>query len=355
LLLFGLAALALALVVQRHVEQRRVETNLVWTDPENKQALEAGFMALGGFRGVLADVLWVRAISQQDAGRYYELKMICEMIQRLQPTFTKIHSFQAHNMAYNLAANAGSCDDKWYWIHSGMEVLEKGLERNRHYYGIWFDLGFFYMDRLDDTKLIDRISGQDCRAQRDADLPMLDDLDDAQRQKVFTHPELWKGRARPSRPDEHLRFAAYFYFKSLETHTNANPLRVERTFGNCLDRLGHFRSKEDVAPENRKWDEWGSEDWWVEMIRRNKARGLPNEKTAPENLKFTMLKQIGLADTRLQTAMAARNEDAARALQHEIRDTYKRYHSYFPDDPRTLVDMVKEYRKALETNPRFRR
>src|SRR5262249_50667664 len=134
LLLIGIAALALSLFAQRFVERRRVESNLVWTDPENKQTLEAGMMALGGFRGILADVLWVRAISQQESGRYYELKLICDTIQQLQPTFTNIHAYQARNMAYNLAARTETCEDKWYWIRSGLETLERGLERNKRNY-----------------------------------------------------------------------------------------------------------------------------------------------------------------------------------------------------------------------------
>ncbi|HLX62487.1 MAG TPA: hypothetical protein VKX17_14510 [Planctomycetota bacterium] len=355
LLLIGLGALALSLIAQRYVEARRVEAKLVWTDPENKGTLEAGFTALGGFRGILADVLWVRAIAQQDAGHYYELQLICDMIQKLQPTFTNVHAFQAHNMAYNLAANAATCEDKWYWIKSGIKVLEQGLTRNSNHYSLWFELGLVYMDRLGD-QMVDRSSGMDCSSLRDNELPKLDDLSEAQRAKVFSDEESWKGKAQRARKDEYLRYAAYYFYKALEMQKGATQLRVERVYGNCIDRLGHYRSKPGVAPEDRKWDEWGSEDWWVEMIRRNNERGVPNELTAPQNLYQTMLKEIGLHDSQLQAAMTAHENDKAALLQLEIFDDYKRFKKYFPNDMRTLDQLVGVYREAMrKNNPRFRR
>src|SRR6185295_17453965 len=187
------------------------------------------------------------------------------------------------------------------------------------------------------------------------EIPMLDDLSEEQRQTVFSRQDLWKGRARPARKDENIRFAAYYFYKSLQTGTNANPLRVERIFGNCLDRLGHYRSKTGVAPEVRKWDDWGSEEWWAEMIRRNAERGLTNEITAPQNLQRTLLMEIGLADSRLRDAMASGNTAEIRAVQAEIQGDYQRFRGYFPNDTRSLEELVKEYRKAKETDARLRR
>ena len=346
LLLIALTALCASVFVQRYVERRRVEASLVWTDPGSKQTLEAGFLALGGFRGILADVLWVRAIAQQDAGRYYELKLICDMIQDLQPTFTNIHSFQAHNMAYNLAAKAEACEDKWYWMRSGIEVLEKGLERNRHNYALWNELGFTYMDRLGDTKMIDKISGQDCTPVMLADLPQIDDLTEAQREKVFTHPELWKAsHARLARRDESWRFAAYYFYKSLETKNNPSPLIVERIYGDCLISLGHYRSK-PVPIELRKWDDWGAEEWWVEIMRRNAERGLTKDRSIPQNLQKTMLQEMGVTDEKITGARKAQLPDVIDTFERELKDEYARYQSYFPQDHTALSELVKIYRDA---------
>ena len=346
LLLIGLAALFLSAFVQNHVEKRRVEANLVWTDPENKQTLEAGFMALGGFRGILADVLWVRAIAQQEAGRYYELKLICDMIQKLQPTFTNIHAFQARNMTYNLPAKSETCEDKWYWIRSGIEVLERGLARNKHNYALWHELAFTYMDRMGE-KLLDKITGQDCTPLILSELPALDDLTEAQREKVFSHSELWKDSPRkPPEKNEHFRYAAYYFYRSLETKNNPSPLIDERNFGNCLDRLGYYRSKMDVPPEQRKWNDWGTEEWWVDVLRRNVARGVPNERTIPDHLRFTMIAEIGLCDTKIIAALAANRPDDAAKFKAEMADDYARFKTYFPQGTETLEALIKIYRDA---------
>ncbi len=352
LLLIAITALTASVIVQRYVERRRVEANMVWTDPGSKQTLEAGFLALGGFRGILADVLWVRAIAQQDAGRYYELKLICDMIQDLQPTFTNIHGFQAHNMAYNLAAKAEACEDKWYWIRSGVEVLEKGLERNRRNYALWNELGFTYMDRLGDTKMIDSVSGQDCTPVMFNDLPAIDDLTEYQRERVFTHPELWKNvQTHRARRDESWRYAAYYFYKSLETKNDPSPLIIERIYGNCLVSLGHYRSKA-VPAEQRKWDDWGAEEWWVEVLKRNAERGNTRDRTIRQNLQKTMLAEVGFCDERLTVAINANLAENVAKYQQEMKDDYARYQGYFPEDKSKLSELVQMYRDAKNQKKR---
>ena len=347
----AIAALLLSSFVQRRNESRRVAENLTAANPSSKEALEAGLLALGGFRGLLADMLWVRALGQQDAGRYYELKLICDMIQRLQPTFVQVHVFQADNMSYNLAYRSETCEDKWYWIRSGLQTLEKGNERNERNYGLWFQLGYQYFDRLSDGKLYDKATGQDCRGLRMSELPRIDDLSDELRKHPFSEPDKWrKGRARN---DENFRFAAYYFFQALQTKTELNPLRTERVFGNCLDHLGHFRSK-DIPEEQRKWDDWGSEEWWKSLVERNQRRGLAGEVSAPQNLRFTMLLQMDLYDRRMNSLRAANQEDEARGSEKELLAAYRRFQGYFPDDKRLLFQVLLEFRNEAEKNARYR-
>lgn len=352
LIIIGVVALVLSCAVQRHNEARRAAENLTAADPSNKEALEAGLLALGGFRGLLADVLWVRAIGQQDAGRYYELKLICDLIQRLQPTFVQVHEFQADNMAYNLAVRSESCEDKWYWIRSALQMLEKGIERNERHYGLWFHLGYLYFDRLSDSKLYDQATKQDCRWVRAAELPRLADLDENLRKHPFSEPEKWqKGRAADN---ENWRLAAYYFYKSLQTRSEVNSLRTERVFGNCLDHLGHYRSKMEVPEEQRKWDEWGSEEWWKRLVELNKKRGMPGEVTAPQNLRFTVLLQANLYEKRYVAAKAANNAAEAAGAEAELIDTWRRFKEYFPEETKTPDVILKEFREYMKGNERYR-
>ena len=41
--------------------------------------------ALGGFRGLLADALWLRAINMQEKGHYFEMVQLASWIMKLQP------------------------------------------------------------------------------------------------------------------------------------------------------------------------------------------------------------------------------------------------------------------------------
>jgi hypothetical protein len=344
----GIAIIALAAsgFVQRHVEKRRTETNLTWAQSE-KQALEVGFLALGGFRGLLADVLWVRAIRHQDSARFYELKLLCDMILKLQPTFTQVHAFQAYNMSYNLAYKSQGCEDKWYWIQSGLTTLEKGLERNYRNYALWFEMGYQYFDRLGDIKMAE------CVALRQRELPRIDDIPEDQRQRLFLGERAWaKGNARP---DEHLRWASYFFFKAIETGTDPTPLRTERQFGQCIQKLGHWRSKktlEELRQSMRagtcKWDDWGAEEWWVDVREKNQARGDAKDPSVPQNLHFLMCDQMNAYFKRANDARRELDFITAAKNDQGARDAYARFKSYFPKEDKTMEVLIMQHRDTIE-------
>ena len=60
-------------------------------------------VALGGFRGLIADFLWFRAISLQDEGKYFEMVQLASWIMKLQPKSTATAAYLAWNMAYNIS------------------------------------------------------------------------------------------------------------------------------------------------------------------------------------------------------------------------------------------------------------
>ena len=317
--------LAGAGVTQNFVERRRLEANLTWADPQDKEALEIGFMALGGFRGLLADVLWFKAQTQQDSAQYYNLKLMCELIQKLQPTFTQVHAFQGHNMAYNLAEKAETGEDKWFWIVSGISTLEKGLERTRQNYRIWFELGWIYFDRLGD-KLAE------CRSIRDRELPRIDDLSDEQIDGVFSRPRTWTpGHARPN---ENYRFAAYYFWQSWKTNTeldwtgSQNSILTERIYGECLEHLGMWFTAKPVN-EWKKWSDGGAEPWYVDVRRRN-----PRDATAQQLLRWLMYEEIVKYNT-------DGNKQGAE-------DAYGRFKLYFPGDTMTIADIIKTWNEQEE-------
>ncbi|MFH0938126.1 MAG: hypothetical protein V1899_02430 [Planctomycetota bacterium] len=343
-LLIMIAALSLSLGAQRYVERRRVEQNLIMTDPGNKVALESGFLALGGFRGLLVDILWVRAIRLQDNARYYELKLLCDLIQRLQPSFTQVHAFLAFNQSYNLAFRAISPEDKWYWITSGLATLEKGLERNRHHYSLWFELGMQYADRLSDVKI------GSCRTLRQKELPNIDEIPEAERASVFLKHDWTPGHAREN---EHARWAAYYFYQALQATGDPLPLRTERMFGHCLTWLGYWHSKKPLTQyqngdeherKSWKWDDWGSEDWFVELLARNKKRGNDWDDTVSQCLRWNMLEMIDTYQRRAEQ-LAQINPVAASAATRQATAAEERFRRYFPNESKSMADLLNKYRQ----------
>jgi len=133
--LAAVAGLALFLAGDRQsvlLEVRRQE-KLTQADPlENLPPWTAfSTVALGAFRGILVDILWVRAASLQQEGRYVELVQLSDWITKLQPRFAVIWSYHAWNLAYNVSVLFEEPEDRWRWVRHGIHLLrDQGLHYN---------------------------------------------------------------------------------------------------------------------------------------------------------------------------------------------------------------------------------
>ena len=88
-------------------------------------------VALGGFRGMLADLLWLRAQRLQEAGRYVELVPLAEGIAALEPDNGEIWAYHAWNLSFNVCAMMARPEDRWRWVQAGIDLLEKrGMRLN---------------------------------------------------------------------------------------------------------------------------------------------------------------------------------------------------------------------------------
>src|SRR5258706_15780949 len=85
-------------------------------------------VALGGFRGLIANALWIRANDLQDEGKYFEMVQLADWITKLEPTFTQVWLVQSWNMAYNIYVKFTLPADRWRWVQRGIELLrDNGL------------------------------------------------------------------------------------------------------------------------------------------------------------------------------------------------------------------------------------
>ncbi len=107
-------------------------------------------VALGGFRGLIANALWIRANDLQLDDKFFEAAQLAQWITSLEPSFTQVWIFQGWNMAYNISVkfkeNApGDYSDRWRWVENGIVLLrDEGLRYNPNDVLIHRELAWFF-------------------------------------------------------------------------------------------------------------------------------------------------------------------------------------------------------------------
>jgi hypothetical protein len=106
-------------------------------------------VVLGGFRGVIADALWLRASYLQEEGRYLELVQLADWVTKLEPRTTDVWAFHAWNLAYNVSVMMPVAEDRWRWVRQGIELLrDKGVLYNPADPRIYRELGWLFQHKL---------------------------------------------------------------------------------------------------------------------------------------------------------------------------------------------------------------
>jgi hypothetical protein len=156
LLLLAAALLAVSGRVQNSMNRDRAQLGLTIGEPlQNAPPLLAfTTVALGGFRGLISNFLWMRANDLQNDDKYFEAAQLADWITDLEPHFAQVWNFQGWNMAYNISVkfkeNApGDYSDRWRWVDRGIELLrDRGLSYNPDDVSICFQLGWIFFHKI---------------------------------------------------------------------------------------------------------------------------------------------------------------------------------------------------------------
>ena len=105
-------------------------------------------MALGGFRGIIADILWIRASDLQQKGQYYELVQLSDWILKLQPKFSTAASHMGWNMAYNVSVACKRPEDRWRWVRRGIQLMQDAVTMNPNDPNVYHELAWIYQHKL---------------------------------------------------------------------------------------------------------------------------------------------------------------------------------------------------------------
>ncbi|MCP3968098.1 MAG: hypothetical protein GY750_02140 [Lentisphaerae bacterium] len=106
-------------------------------------------VAMGSFRGILADLLWLRAHRLQDKGNYFEMVQLASWITKLQPRFSGATAYLAWNMAYNISVTCSSFADRWRWVNEGIKLIrDEALLYNPEDASLYKELGWIFQHKL---------------------------------------------------------------------------------------------------------------------------------------------------------------------------------------------------------------
>ena len=111
-------------------------------------------VALGGFRGLISNLLWIRANDLQQDDKFFEAAQLADWITQLEPTFASVWVFQGWNMAYNISVKfkengPGDYSDRWHWVENGIELMrDGGLRYNPNSIDIYRELAWQFQHKM---------------------------------------------------------------------------------------------------------------------------------------------------------------------------------------------------------------
>lgn len=86
---------------------------------------DSAMVLLGGFRGILSEIVWFQADRLEAAGEYSQLSQVAATLTHLEPHTPEVWEFAAWNLAFNISASMPSDEERWRWVSSGIDLLRK--------------------------------------------------------------------------------------------------------------------------------------------------------------------------------------------------------------------------------------
>ncbi|MBL8764464.1 MAG: hypothetical protein JNM07_09370 [Phycisphaerae bacterium] len=109
-------------------------------------------IAMGAFRGVFVNYLWMRANQLKEEGKYHEAVDLSKMITKLQPRFPRVWAFHAWNLAYNISVATQTPEERWQWVNAGINLLrDQGIPANPGDLLLHRELAWMFIHKLQGT------------------------------------------------------------------------------------------------------------------------------------------------------------------------------------------------------------
>jgi hypothetical protein len=140
-------------VVQTKMTTIRTDHQLIDTTVIKDAPPTVAFVtvALGGFRGILADILFLRCQKLHEQENYFEHVQLADWLVKLQPKFTGATSYLAWNMAYNVSVTFSAPEDRWRWVQRGIELVrDEALKYHTTDPKLYWQLGWIFQHKVGD-------------------------------------------------------------------------------------------------------------------------------------------------------------------------------------------------------------
>ena len=116
--------------------------------PDSAQA-NMVIAGLGGFRGVLSEIVWFRADRLQNEGRYAEMAQLANLLAALEPHTPEVWVYAAWNLAYNISVMMPTKEDRWRWIDAALKLLrDDGLRLNPKSPELHRELAWLFLSKI---------------------------------------------------------------------------------------------------------------------------------------------------------------------------------------------------------------
>jgi hypothetical protein len=136
---------------QRYLNTQREVMGLTRVTPLENAPPVLAFTtkALGGFRGLIANALWIRATELQEEGKYFEMVQLADWITKLEPHLPAVWVHLAWNMSYNISIKFSDYADRWMWVQRGITLIrDEALKYNPKEPDLYRELGWHFQHKV---------------------------------------------------------------------------------------------------------------------------------------------------------------------------------------------------------------
>jgi hypothetical protein len=106
-------------------------------------------VALGAFKGLFVNVLWLRAQQLKEEGRFFDAIEVANTITTLTPRFPRVWAFHGWNLAYNISVATQTPEERWEWVQAGIRILrDEGIPKNPNATALYKELAWIYVHKI---------------------------------------------------------------------------------------------------------------------------------------------------------------------------------------------------------------